>query len=270
MKKILLIFTILLINTLSVNASVNYINQCPKVPVQSKITFSKATGISWLTEKIAQSIIKSSLKKETKGKFKVHIQSRSSTDLINGRFNSLEIFGKNLNLDGTHISNLSSQTLCDYNSVQINKDSILFRENMVLKYTIEIDNEAIEQTIIDTGYVATLKKLFPFSDVKVQIKNNKLYFIFEIPTYITKPIKITISSKLNVNNGRIYLSSLHTSNTNYNSRKLISILEKTSPLTFYSGIMDNKDSRVYVDSVKIINNVIVINGLVLLPKNTGN
>ena len=118
-KNFLLILTILFINLKVLAADTNYAKLCPVNPYKSQITPSKVTGMNWLTEKIAQGIIKHELKKETKGKFKVVIKSRSTTDLLNGKFNYLSMTGKNLNLDGSHISKFTSTTVCDFNSVKL-------------------------------------------------------------------------------------------------------------------------------------------------------
>lgn len=267
MKKFFFLICAILIS-LPVMATTDYTKMCPALPQQKMVTPSKITGVKWLTEQIAEGIIKKELKKETKGKYKVTIKSRGTGDLINGKFYSLSMNGKNLNIDGTHISKFSSETLCGYNSVELKKDSIKFRENMVLKYELEINNDAISQTLIDTGYVSSLKKILPVNDARMEIRNNKVYHILEIPMYVTKPLKITVSSGLNVKNGRIHLTGLNIPNNPLiSTSKIKSALEKTSPFAFYSDIMDNKESKVYVDSVKIINDIILIKGLVLLPKN---
>ncbi len=266
MKKLLSILSAIFIFALPTMAKTDFTTYCPQPPAQ-KFKVSKITGMNWLSEQIAESIIKKELKKETKGKFKVKMKSYGTLDLINGKFSYLSMDGKNLNVDGTHISNFSSTTMCEYNSVKLNKDNIQFRENMVLNYELKIDNDALSQTLIDTGYVETIKKFgIPINDISTQIRNNKVYFIFEIPTFVTKPVKVTLSSGLNVKNGKIHLSGLQ-SNSTVNSKKLLYILEQTNPLSFTSDIMDNKKSKLYVDSVKIINDTIVIKGLVLIPKN---
>lgn len=269
MKKFLFLICTVLISTSVMASTTDYTKLCPAIPQQGTVTPSKITGMKWITEQIAESIIRKELKKETKGKFKVTIKSRGTGDLINGKFNSLSMSGKNLNIEGIHISKFSSNTLCGYNSVKLNKDSVQFRENMVLNYELEIDNNAISDTLRDINYVNEVKKLLPVNEAKIELKNNKLYYLLEIPTYVTKPLKITVSSGINVKNGRIQLTGLKVPNNPFiNTSKIINALEKTNPFAFYSDIMDNKESKVYVDSVKIINDVLHIKGLVLIPKNT--
>lgn len=268
MKKVVILFIFLAIIAKPVLADdANYLKSCPSIPQKNTVTFSKVTGFNWLTEKIAQSIIRHELKKETKGKFKVKISSRSSLELMNGEFYSLNMSGKNLNVDGSHISKLTANTVCGYNSVDIKQNPPKFRENMILNYSVEIDNDAIEQTLKDINYVKSLKKYLPITDAKINIRNNKLYFKFEVPTYVTKPIQLTVSSGLNVKNGRVHITALNIPNNSViNRQKIMDALEKTNPFAFNSDIMDNK-SNISVDSVKIVNDIIVIRGLVLIPKN---
>ena len=108
------------------------------------------------------------------------------------------------------------------------------------------------------------------SDAKINIKNNKLNFYYEIESPLsTKPLQINISSGLTVKSGKVALNGLQQTSSNklINTSKLISILDKTSPLAFTSDIMNNKNSKVYIDSVNIKDNIIHIKGLVLIPKN---
>lgn len=266
-KKIFILFTSLLISLPTMANNNDYARFCPETPPQ-KFKISKITGLNWLSEKIAEGIIKKEIRKITKGKFKVSVKATGTLDLINGKFKSLTLNGKNLNVENIHISQFQSGTVCGFNSVKLNKDNIQFRENMVLNYQINIDNEALSQTLIDTGYLDKIRKYnLIINDIKTQIRNNKIYFIFEIPTFITKPIHLTISSKLNVKNGKIQLSELKSSNNTFvNTKKLLYILEKTNPIAFTSDIMNNKKSKIYVDSVNIINDTIEIKGLILIPK----
>lgn len=241
---------------------------CPQVQNSDGFRISKITGMKWLSEKIAQSIIKKELKKETKGKFRVKISSTGTKDLINGNFNSLSMVGKNLNVEGVHISEFTSNTVCGYNSVKINKDDISFRENMVLNYELKINNDALSKTITDTKFTEIIRGMgFPINSITSDIRNNKVYFIFEIPTFVTKPIKLTLSSGVTVKNGRLQLTGLQSDNTNINIKNLTKIIEKINPITFTSDIMNNNNSVVSLDSAKIINDTVVIKGLVLIPKN---
>ncbi len=277
MKKIALLLIVGLI-CMPAKAN-NYMTYCPQVPQKSNVTISKILGTNFLSQKIGESIIKKELKKETKGKFKVSLKSRSMGDLINGRFNSLSMVGKNLDVEGVKISKFSSKTLCGYNSVQLNKDSVAFRENMVLDYALEITDNDLEQTLDANGYLTALRNfkiqaggfnLLKVETATVKIRENKLYFIFNAKSpMFAKNFPLVLKSDIEIKNGRLGLKQLQTVNTvaGINLTPLVKLLEKTSPIAFTSAIMDNENSKVSVDTIKIVNNVIVINGYVLIPKN---
>ena len=84
-----------------------------------------------------------------------------------------------------------------------------------------------------------------------------------------KSFPFVLKSDIEIKNGRLGLKQLQTVNTvaGINLTPLVKLLEKTSPIAFTSAIMDNENSKVSVDTIKIVNNVIVINGYVLIPKN---
>ena len=172
MKRIIILLTLIFLAMPANAINPDFARMCPANPNKSQITPSQITGVNWLTEKIAQSIIKKELKKETNGKFKVTIKSRSTADLLKGEFNSLSMEGTDLNIDGTHISKFTSNTVCDYNAVKINKDSIEFKENMVLNYELELDNNALSKTLIDTGYISTFHQ-DKNTNAKLRSWNNK-------------------------------------------------------------------------------------------------
>lgn len=270
MKKFFIFFVFCFLIIIPVTAkNTDLSDYCPQVQNSGGFKISKITGMKWLSEQVAESIIKNELKKETKGKFKVEISSTGTKDLLNGKFNSLSIIGKKLNIEGAHVSEFTSNTVCRYNSVKINQNDIFFKENMVLNYELKIDNEALSQTIKDTKFTEIIRSMgIPVNSITSEIRNNKVYFIFEIPTFVTKPIKLTLSSSVTIKNGRLQLTGLQSANnTNINIKKLTKILEKFNPITFTSDIMNNNNSVVSLDSAKIINDTIIIKGLVLIPKN---
>ena len=282
MKKILVLLILMIVNPVFAG-SVDYGNMCPVNPYKSSVTPSKIVGMNWLSEKIAQGIIKKELQKETKGKFKVTIKSRGMGDLLSGKFNYLSMTGKDLNVEGSYISKFTSTTVCDYNSVKLTKDNIFFRENMVLNYEMEIDNEALEKSLKNNETINSLKNqnitlthpllknvnVAKISDINLKIRNNKIYFMLKLTTpFVTKPISITVSSGINVKNGRIQLTGLKSINNKVvDNERLYYMLEKINPLAFTSEIMNNKNAKVSIDSAKILNDVIIIKGLVLIPKN---
>lgn len=241
---------------------------------------SRVTGMTFLAEKIAQKIIKGELKKATKEKFKVEMKTYSLKDLAEGKFKSLKIYGKNLEIDGVYLSSFESKTLCDFNYVQLDKKTIKFKENMVMDYAIEISNNDLKKTVQSSGYIDMLNKInlsavgitfFRLSGADVEIKNNKLYFTIKVTTPLSsKPTPILVRSDLKVEDGNIVMTKVDLVNlyTVIDLSKITYLLNILNPLTFSVDIMNNKDSQICVKTVNIIEDKVIIKGNVFIPKNT--
>ena len=76
--------------------------------------FSKITGNKFLAEKIAQSIIRKNIEKNAEGDFSVKLKSYSARDMKAGRFQSFELNGKNVVLEGVYLSTFNLKTICDF------------------------------------------------------------------------------------------------------------------------------------------------------------
>lgn len=284
MKKLVLIFGLMIFCSVQAFAVCDYSTLCPANPhdLSSRrwqIT-SNITGMSFLAEKIAQSIIKKELKKATKEKFKVEMKSYSANDLLHGRFKALKISGKNLDIDGVYLTSLEVKTLCDFNYVELSKNSIKFKENMVMGFSTEISNDDLKKTIKSSGYLDMLNKVnlsgfgitfFKLEGADIQIKNNKLYFTIKVTSPMSsKPLLISIRSDLKVEEGRIVLTKIDFTNlyTVIDLSKITYLLNAINPLTFSIDILNNKNSKMCVQYIDIIGDKIIVKGSVLIPKNT--
>lgn len=286
MKKLVLVFGaiwgLMICCTTQAFAVCDYTTMCPANPydLSSKgcqIT-SKITGMTFLAEKIAQSIIKKELKKATKEKFKVEMKSYSANDLLHGRFKSLKISGKNLEIDGVYLTSLELKTLCDFNYVELDKKNIKFRENMVMGFSTEISNADLKKTIQSNGYLDMLNKVnlscfgitfFKLEGADVQIKNNKLYFTIKVTSPMSsKPANIAIRSDLKVEEGRIVMTKLDFMNlyTVIDLSKATYLLNAINPLTFSVDILNNKNSKMSVQDVDIVGDKIIVKGVIFIPK----
>lgn len=284
MKKLVLILGLMVITATQAFAVCDYSAYCaPKAYDLSAKGFQitqNITGMTFLSEKIAQMIIKGQLKKATKEKFKVEMKSFSADDLLHGRFKSLKLSGKNLEIDGVYLSKLESKTVCDFNYVELDKKTIRFKENMVMDYGIEISNADLQKTVKSTGYLNNLNKInlsgfgitfFKLSGADVQIKNDKLYFTIKLTSPISaKPVPIVVSSELKVEEGNIVLTKICLVNlfTMIDLSKITYILNAINPLTFSTDILNNKESKMSIQSVNIIGDKINIKGNIFIPKNT--
>lgn len=285
MKKLVLIFGLIMFFALPTFAVCDYSDMCaPSTydlsPTGCQIT-SNLTGMTFLTEKIVQSIIKRELKKATKEKFKVEMKSYSAQDLLNGRFKSLKISGKNLEIDGAYITYLEAKTACGFNYIKLDlaKKSISFKENMIMDYAIEISNNDLKKTVKSAGYLDMLNKIklsamgitfFKLDGADVQIKNNKLYFTINVTSPMSsKPIPIMVRSDLKVEEGNIVMTKVDLVNlyTVIDLSKITYLLNALNPLTFSTDILNNKESKMKIQSVDIIGDRIFIKGNIFIPKN---
>lgn len=285
MKKIILTCALILLTSAQAFAGCNYTDKCsPKAyDLSSKAgqNISKYTGMTFIAEKIAQTIIKKELKKATKEKFKVKMKSYSAKDLANGRFKSLEITGKNLEIEGAYLSLLEFKTLCDFNYVELGKDSIKFKENMVLGFKTEITNDDLRKTMLSTGYLDSLNKVnlsgmgitfLKLSGADVQIKNNKLNFMIKVtsPLLLSKPMNIVITADLKVEDGKIVVTKIDFVNifTRINLSEAAYLLNAINPLNFSLDILENKNTKMSIQGINIVGDKITIDGTVFIPKNS--
>ena len=127
MKKILLSFILLL---LAVNAGY-CADRYSKDYLQNHKHFAIMNPVS---ESIAEHIIKSSLKKETGGKYKVKFEGYTTSSMRKGIFKNLEITGENIVSEGIPIPYLYLKSLTDYNYVDYTKDPVEFKSDMQFSY----------------------------------------------------------------------------------------------------------------------------------------
>lgn len=283
MEKLILVFGLMIFYAIPAFAICDYSQMCAPAAydLSSKgcqIT-SRVTGTTFLAEKIAQIILKKELKKATKEKFKVKMQSYSAPDLLHGRFKSLEISGKHLDIDGVYLTSLDVKTLCDFNYIELNKNSIKFKENMVMGFSTEISDRDLRNTVKSTGYLDMLNKtnlsafgitFFKLDSADVQIKNNKLWFKIKVTTPMSSnPIPVVLRSSLKVDEGNIVLTKIDFVNpfTVLDLSRATYLLNAINPLTFSVDILNNKNSKMRVQSIDIIGDKITIKGSIFIPKN---
>lgn len=285
MKRIVLILCLLVFSSTQALAICDYSAKCaPKAyDLSSKgaqIT-SRITGMTFLTEKIAQFIIKKELKKATKEKFKVEMKSYSINDLRHGRFKSLKISGKDLDIEGVYLTSLEAKTLCDFNYVELYKNNIKFKENMVMDFAMEISNKDLQKTVQSSGYLDKLNKtnlscfgitFFKLGGADIQIKNDKLYFTikFTSPLISVNSVPLTVRSDIKIQDGNIVLTKIDFVNafTVIDLSKITYLLNAINPLTFSTEILNNKDSKMSIKTVDIIEDKISVKGEIFIPKNT--
>lgn len=286
MKKIILILCLLIFSAVPSSAScIDYSTLCAPsaydLSSKSAQITSDITGMTFLSEQIAQAIIRKELKKATKENFKVRLQTYSAKDLLNGRFQSLSISGKNLDIEGAYITSLEAKTVCGFNYIELNRaqKTIKFKENLVMNYSMEISSIDLRKTIKSGGYLDMLNRtnlsalgitFFKLDSADVQVKNNKLYFTINVTTPLSKkPIPVLVRTDLKVEEGNIVVTKVDFVNayTVIDLSKVTYLLNILNPLTFSTDILNNKDSKMKVQNVDIVGDRIYIKGNIFIPKN---
>lgn len=283
MKKILLLISFITFTVIPSFASCNYESFCAPhaydLSSQKGQLISMRLGATSLSEKIAQFRIEKALKKITKQKFDVSVKSYSIQDLLQGRFKSITISGKNLNFNGVYLTSLKLKTLCDFNYVQFDENPMKFKENMIIGFSTVISDEDLRKTMKSSGYLDKLNcvnvqgcgiTFFKLSGAGVDIKNNKLWFKVRVTSQLLleKPLDVQMSTDLNAKNGRIVLTKIDLKNVvkNVDLSKVANQLNSINPLTFSLEILENKNSKMCINNVKIVGNKILINGNIFISK----
>lgn len=250
---------------------------------KSTKVLTNVTGMTFLTQAIANSIIKGELKKATGSKgFKANMKSFSANDLAAGRFKSLTITGKNLNLDGVHLSEFNASTICEFNYIKATKKSVKFKENFAMNYSMAISNEDLKKTVLSKDYLSFLHSmnfkmggvnLFELEDVDVNFKDDKFYFSMKMKNTLfnyTIPFNMDVSSKMKVQNGKIKVSEVKLENLNQkiSLTQITNLLNMINPLTFSVDVLDNKNTKLAIKTLDIEKDKLTIDGTLFVPKNT--
>lgn len=283
MKKALLFLCFMIFFAATSFAVCDYTEYCPtsdpSLSSKAAQMFSRKIGATLLSEKVAQMRIRKELRKVTDQKLNVLVKSYSIQDTLQGRLKSITITGKNLDLEGVYLTSLELKTLCDFNYVEIDKDPIQFKENMIIRFTTVISDKDLMKTMQSNGYLDKLNcvnvkgcgiTFFKLSGAGVNIKNNKLNFKVRVTSelLLEKPLDIDLSSDLTVKDGRIVFTKvdLGNINTNVDLSRVGSRLNAMNPLTFSLDVFENKNTKMCIKSVEIVGDKIIVIGNVFIPR----
>lgn len=241
------------------------------------------TGMNFLSRAIANSVVKSELKKSTGAKgFKVKMNSFSAKDLAAGRFRGLDISGDNLDFDGVYVTQFNANTVCDFNYVKATTKDIKFKENFIMKYNMTISDVDLRKTLLSKNYLTFLNSLnikigpmnlMELKDVDVKLKADKFYFILKMNNQIfgrNVPVTLNMSSKMKIENGQFKVSEVTFENFNQkiSLTQLTNVLNLINPLNFTVDVLNNKNTKLALNNFDIKGNKIMLDGTVFVPKNT--
>ncbi len=281
-NKILLVLGILIFSIGNVFAAECKWMQCPEpYDLSNGVSrfVSVASGSNFLASRVAESILKKEISKTVDGKLSVGISSYSLMDLKKGIFKSLSIKGKNIVVEDVYFTSLNIQTLCDFNYIaQIDTKNPVIKEDMPLAFSVVMSEDDINKTMLGAGYKKVLDDLnmlgsslgvFKITSSQIKIKDNKFYYILKVAIPFVRNIQnIVITSDLKVSRGQIDLTNTKLVNNNMliDLKQLDKVINYINPLDFSLNILENKHADLTVQNIKIQDNKIYANGLIVVPK----
>ena len=281
MKKIILTMAFLLVGS-NVFASCEAVKCVEPYDLSNSASrfFSVLTGQRFLSEKIGERIIKKSIKKNIiSGHIKTDVKSFSAKDLKAGRFKSVEIIGKNVNIQGVHVKYFNAKTLCDFNYITEDKNGdVIVKEDMPLVVSVVLTEDNINNTMNSSDYKRFIDNInnvggnfniLNIESTNVKIKDNKMHYVmkYSIP-FVRKTKEVRLASDLRVENGQIKLANTTLENNTFSLDvdKFSRILNYINPLDFSTKVLENKDAKFNIENIKIHDDEININGRITVLK----
>lgn len=282
MKKIILSF-VLLLAVQGVQAQDCSTLKCP-APYDLTSGFSRGmstvTGQKFLSEKIGEKLVKKAIKKNiTSGDIKVNLDAYSVRDLKAGRFKSLEINGKNVDIQGVYISSFNAKTLCNFNYIANDKrGNYIVKEYIPASFNATITEEDLNKTMLSSDYKRMIDdinsiggnlNIFQITSTNIKLKNDKMYYVlkYSMP-FVRKTKELVITANLKVENGQIELANTSFLNNSMalDVDKLSKLINYINPLDFSAKILENKDAKFNIETVNISNGKITIDGNMTILK----
>lgn len=282
MKKIILSF-VLLLAVQGVQAQDCSTLKCP-APYDLTSGFSRGmstvTGQKFLSEKIGEKLVKKAIKKNiTSGDIKVNLDAYSVRDLKAGRFKSLEINGKNVDIQGVYISSFNAKTLCNFNYIANDKrGNYIVKEDIPASFNAIITEEDLNKTMLSSDYKRMIDdinsiggnlNIFQITSTNIKLKNDKMYYVlkYSMP-FVRRTKELVITANLKVENGQIELANTSFLNNSMalDVDKLSKLINYINPLDFSAKILENKDAKFNIETVNISNGKITIDGNMTILK----
>ncbi|MBR1617309.1 hypothetical protein IJ670_04085 [bacterium] len=219
---------------------------------------SSISGFNFLTRQIIEHKIETAFKKETNSKFNVKIKTFFGVNVLSGYFSSLHAHSSKIQNEKIKISYFDIKSINPVNKVDINGDSVVVSEKIPLSFLTEISTDDINYMLKNNtpSNIAGLKIV----DTTAKIENDKLKLFYSALAF-NLPIRLNLSAKLKVQNNRIMLCDIGFISKNKFTERFLNSL-----LTWSFKADSDKHYKLIFDSVKIIDNKVVVNGKIILPK----
>ncbi len=280
MKKILVLLGAIVISSGAAFSADCSSFKCPANPYSDNLSISNVTGTNFLAERIANTIIKKQILRDSQGKYKVNLESYNIAALKKGIFKSLEITGEDTVTDGIYASMIKLRTVCDYNYIEINnkEKTTTFKEDFGMAYAVQFTESDLNKTMANSQYTDLIRKvnsignttkMFNISSTSAKIINNKLVYVMRVAVPLLNLKKdVAIQTDLKVRNGEIIIdeAELMTEAMKVDVNKLLKLVNYLDPLDFSMELMKNKDANMQIKEVSIKDNKINVSGLITVDK----
>ena len=222
MKKIIFIL-ILLSNFVFASDYTSFCNcAIPKKSLSG--TLMSATGVNFLSRKIAENKIASEIKKETNSKFKVKLKTEPFVNIAHGNFSSFSAYCKNYISDRIYLSDVLVESVCPYNKIYFENNEAKFSTDTPFRFTCKVTQD-------------NMNKMAANMHSNVLIRKNDLYFKHNIAG-----VKISYGAKPKVANNKIYIKDIPLINLDFKDSKQRVLVENVFV----------KDSIIYIEGYVIV------------------
>lgn len=229
-----------------------------------------------LAESIAQKVIKKTLKKETNSNFKVKFDGYTLGSMKKGIFKYLEVSGKDLSVEGIEVPYLKIKTISDFNWIDYTQNPPVFKSDMTYWYEMNLSEKSINQALKTKEYQKKLEKvnnkaypLFVIHDVRVKLRHDKIHVIMDYnfpiaPSSKNRSFVVSSDFKVEENKIKAYNIGIDNAYGRLSAEKVANLINLLDPLSFTLDLVDKKKCNAKVENVKIVDNIIQINGKIFV------
>lgn len=226
-----------------------------------------------IVENVAEKAIKKTLKKELgDGRYKVKFEGYTLGSMKKGIFRTLNITGKNLEIDEIPVPYLSLKSITDYNWIDFKEDPVKIKSDITFSYDLDLTEKSISSAMKQKEFQKTLEKvnkraypLFTLHDVRIRIRHNKVHVIMDYSLPLasnSKKRNFMVSTDFKVENGKIRATNVGIDNAygNLPIDKLTNLINLIDPLTFTLVQLNEQECKSQIENVKIEDNILKVNG----------
>lgn len=234
-----------------------------------------------IAENFVEKLINKALKEKVgKFRYKTKFEIYTLSSLKRGIFKRAEVTAYDFSFDNIPIKYVNIKSLDEYIWIDVKSDPMKFKSDANLEYNIELTEESINAALDKKDYQKKLAKinniaypLFTIHDLNIRVKNDNFIFIMSYSLPLSSSNKVrtfTAASNFIVENGKIKVDNIKVDKTYAKMplHKIANLLNLLDPLTFtLSELTDNK-CKSKIESVKVEDNIIKINGKIFIKGST--